>query len=108
MGKSILFETTIKNKFRTIKPCDKCARFITLKFESYMESCLNELSNQQLQENRTLSPYYVQVKEKEVEETKKQIMADDKNKAMFKVHKTHISGDTPPSRPIISGSRRYT
>ncbi|XP_023336848.1 uncharacterized protein LOC111707897 [Eurytemora carolleeae] len=62
-----------------------------------MESCLNELSNQQLQENRTLNPYYVQVEEKEVEETKKQIMADDKNKAKFKVHKTHIPGDTPPT-----------
>ena len=35
--------------------------------------CLNELSNQQLQENGTLNPYYVQVEEKEVEETKKQI-----------------------------------
>ena len=35
--------------------------------------CLNELSNQQLQENGTLNPYYVQVEEKEVEETNKQI-----------------------------------
>ena len=46
--------------------------------------CLNELSNQQLQENGTLNPYYVQVEEKEVEETKKQIKsvldtAADKN-----------------------------
>ena len=97
-----------------------------------MESCLNELSNQQLQENGTLNPYYVQVEETEVEETKKQIksvldtaadknfitaeelkamLADDKNPAkfyqLFKVHKTHIPGDTPPSRPVISGSGSY-
>jgi len=95
-----------------------------------MESCLDELSNQQLQENGTRNPYYVQVEEKEVEETKKQIksvldtaadknfitteelkamLADEKNPAkfyqLFKVHKT---GDTPPSRPIISGSGSYT
>ena len=49
-----------------------------------MESCLNELSNQQLQENGTLNQYYVQVEEKEVEETKQQIKsvldtAADKN-----------------------------
>ena len=122
-----------RNRVITIKPCDKGAGIIILKFESYMESCLNELSNQQLQENGTLNPYYVQVEEKEVEETKKQIksvldtaadknfitteelkamLADDKNPAkfyqLFKVHKTHIPGDTPPSRPIISGSGSYT
>ena len=57
----------------TIKPCNKGAGIIILKFESYMESCLNELSNQQMQENGTLNPYYVQVEEKEVEETNKQI-----------------------------------
>ena len=38
-----------------------------------MESCLNELSNQQLQENGKLYPYYVQVEKKKVIETKKQI-----------------------------------
>jgi len=73
-----------RNRVITIKPCDKGAGIIILKFESYMESCLNELSNQQLQENGTLNPYYVQVEEKEVEETKKQIKsvldtAADKN-----------------------------
>ena len=98
-----------------------------------MESCLNELSNQQLQENGTLNPYYVQLEEKEVEETKKQIksvldtaadknfitteelkamLADDKNPAkvyqLFKVHKTHIPGDTPTRRPIFIGSGSYT
>ena len=40
------------------------------------------------------------------------MLADDKNPAkfyqLFKVHKTHIPGDTPPSRPIISGSGSYT
>ena len=117
-----------RNEVITIKPCDKGAGIIILKFESYMESCLNKLSNQQLQENGTLNLYYVQV-----EETKKQIksvldtaadknfitteelkamLADDKIPAkfyqLFKVHKTHIPGDTPPSRPIISDSGSYT
>ena len=40
------------------------------------------------------------------------MLADDKNPAkfyqLFKVHKTHTPGDTPPSRPIISGSGSYT
>ena len=104
-----------RNRVITIKPCDKGAGIIILKFESYMEFCLNKLSNQQLQENGTLNPYYLQVEEKEVEETKKQIksdlntaadknvitteelkamLADDKNPAkfnqLFKLHKTHI------------------
>ena len=67
--------------------------------------------------------YYVQVEEKEVEDTAadknfitteelKAMLADDKNPAKFyqllKVHKTHTPGDTPPSRPIISGSGSYT
>ena len=37
-----------RNRVIIIKPCDKGAGIIVLKFESYMESCLNELSNQQL------------------------------------------------------------
>ena len=40
------------------------------------------------------------------------MLADDKNTAkfcqLFKVHKTHIPEDTPPSRPIISDSGSYT
>ena len=98
-----------RNRVITIKPCDKGAGIIILKFESYMESCLNELFNKQLEEDGTLNPYYLQVEEKEVEETKKQIksdlnvitteelkamLADDKNPAkfnqLFKLHKTHI------------------
>ena len=62
-----------RNLVITKKPCDKGAGIIILKFESYMKSCLNEFSNQQLQKNGTLNPYYLQVEEKEVEETKKQI-----------------------------------
>ena len=42
----------------------------------------------------------------------KAMLTDDKNPAkfyqLFKVHKTHIPGDTPPSMPIISGSGSYT
>ena len=40
------------------------------------------------------------------------MLDDDKNSAkfyqLFKVHKTSIPGDTPPSRPIISSSGSYT
>ena len=65
---------------------------------------------------------YVQVEEKEVKETikcvlstaadknfitteeLKAMLADDKNSAKFLMHKTRIPGNTPPGRPIISGS----
>ena len=82
----------------TIKPRDKGAGIIILKLESYMESCLNEFSNQQLQENGTLNPYYVQV-----EETKKQIKsvldtAADKNFITTEEHKAMLADDKNPAK----------
>ena len=57
-GKLIAVAYTLPSAYilHTIKPCDKGAGIIILQFESYMESCLNQLSNQQLQESGTLNP----------------------------------------------------
>ena len=117
----------------TIKPCDKGAGIIILDFHKYMDSCYNHLNSKQKQADGSFKPYYEKIDETSVEKIKNEIdtklkealenelitnnefdamKTDDKKAAkfyeIFKVHKQHIEGETPPERPIISSSGSYT
>ena len=122
-----------KERVITIKPCDKGAGIIILDFEDYMKSCENHLNSQQKQADGTSKPYYCKVYDDTLEDTKKKILdvlrdglekeyitkdefdaMDPSDKGpgkfyeLFKVHKDHPLGATPPERPIISASGSIT
>ena len=98
-----------------------------------MESCYNHLNSKQKQDGGPFQPYYQKVDEETVENVKtviknhlkegleKDLLNKDEFNAMdprdktgakfyeiFKVHKQHLEGETPPERPIISGSGSLT
>ena len=118
-----------KDKQIVIKACDKGAGIIVLDYNKYVKACYQHLTSCQ-SENE---PYYSQVDALEVERSKAKIentlkealqnniisqeefhgmSANDKEPARFycnfKVHKKHEHGETPPERPIISGSGSLT
>jgi hypothetical protein len=122
-----------KDRVITIKPCDKGAGVIILDYEDYMESCYTHLESHQTQPDGTTKPYYKEVKEEALENIKTKIltaldeglekeyiskeefnamdpsdMGPAKFYELFKVHKEHEAGTTPPERPIISGSGSVT
>ena len=112
-----------------IKQCDKGAGIIIHNFKDYVKSCYEHLLSKTLQEDR----YYEQVEDIELIISKNKIRKvledglnqqiiskeefnamdpDDKNPARFycmsKIHKFHNPPETPPIRPIISGSGSIT
>jgi len=118
-----------KEKHIVIKACDKGAGIIILDYSEYVKACYKHLTSSQSEGN----PYYTQVDALEVERSKAQIentllealkdniISQDEFHAMnpkdkepgrfycnFKVHKKHEHGQTPPERPIISGSGSLT
>ena len=118
-----------REKKIVIKACDKGAGIIILNYTDYMKACYKHLVSKQ-SENQ---PYYTQVHELEVESSKAKIdsllkealenntiskdeyigmAAADKEPGRFycnfKVHKQHKHNETPPERPIISGSGSIT
>ena len=122
-----------KNKVITIKPCDKGAGIIILDFEAYITSCNNHLKSEQLQPDGSRKPFYSKVDLPTLDTAKTKILSllqealqngyisKDEFQAMdrsektpgrfyelFKVHKQHEPGETPPERPIISGSGSIT
>ena len=122
-----------KERKIVIKPCDKGAGLIILDFPAYMTSCYNHLKSGQVQPDGSVRPFYVSVDSDAVdavkveigmvlaegheagyitEEEKAAMDASDKKPAKFyetfKVHKKHEPGETPPERPIISGSGSFT
>ena len=122
-----------KSRVITIKPCDKGAGIIILNFKDYVTSCTNHLQSTQQQPDGQLLPYYEKVDSQMISETKdlisqtlksglenKWINKDEfdamqpsdkkpgKFYQLFKVHKEHKEGETPPGRPIISGSGSFT
>ena len=122
-----------KNKVITIKPCDKGAGIIILDFEAYITSCNNHLKSEQLQLDGSKKSFYSKVNLKTLDTAKTKILSilqealdkgyisKDEFEAMdpsekspgqfyelFKVHKHHEPGETPPERPIISGSGSIT
>ena len=122
-----------KERVITIKPCDKGAGIIILDFEKYLESCDKHLNSKQKQEDGSYKPYYCKVDEDTIEVANTKIRnlieegfdneylnkeeftaMDPEEKGpgkfyqLFKVHKHHTPGETPPERPIISGSGSIT
>ena len=118
-----------KEKDIVIKACDKGAGIIILDYDKYVKACYTHLTSHQ----SVNSPYYSQVSALEVEGSKKKIeytlkealknkiISNEEFHAMnanekepgrfycnFKVHKKHEHGETPPMRPIISGSGSLT
>ena len=118
-----------KEKHIVIQACDKGAGIIILDYSEYVKACYKHLTSSQSEGN----PYYTQVDALEVERSKAQIentllealknniISQDEFHAMnpkdkepgrfycnFKVHKKHEHGQTPPERPIISGSGSLT
>ena len=102
-------------------------------FDAYLESCNKHLSSEQIQPDGTKKPYYSKVDDSKLELAKSKILSllqealqkeyisKEEFKAMdptektpgkfyelFKVHKEHTPGETPPERPIISGSGSIT
>ena len=117
-----------KTRQITVKPCDKGAGIIVLDFHNYLKSCYDHLKSKQ---NGVL--YYEKVDHKYIEAAKKklklvldegfnnEILSKEEYRAMdpaekqpakfyctFKVHKPHKAGETPPVRPIVSGSGSIT
>ena len=116
-----------------IKPCYKGAGIIILDFIEYIEACTEHLESKQKQDNGDSLPYYIKANSSTVREAKDKIKnlleegynnnilnkeeydamdPEKKNPSTFyctfKVHKPHKEGDTPPERPIISGSGSIT
>ena len=122
-----------RNRNICIKPCDKGAGIIILKFEDYLDSCYNHLNSQQKQADGSSKPYYSEANESDLKAAKKEIhdvlkkALDDKIISendfhtmdpseknagkfyeLFKVHKDHIEGKPPPERPIVSACGSIT
>ena len=104
-----------------------------LDFDQYMTSCYKHLSSKQSQPDGSEKPYYSRVQPEVLDLVKSQIsnlleegfdneyISKDEYEAMdpsekgpgkfyelFKNHKEHNPGETPPERPIISGSGSVT
>jgi hypothetical protein len=117
-----------KDRVITIKPCDKGAGIIIMDYKEYMKSCYQHLQSHQTQPYCSTKPYYTKVKEDTLydieseicelldEGMKKEYISKEEFNAMdpsekgpaklyelFKVHKEHVEGQTPPERPIFSG-----
>ena len=113
-----------KEREIVIKMCDKGAGIIILDFSEYIKSC-NEHLNSESEENEK---YYTRVNatllqeaydeillllqegldnniisQQDFEAMKPDNLTPSKFYAIFKVHKYHIFGQTPPLRPIVSG-----
>ena len=118
-----------KERTIIIQKCDKGAGIILLTFKSYMKACYEHLMSTTLTEES----YYQQIADIELDVSKKKIKEildegfenkiiskeelnamdpRDQNPAkfycIFKVHKNHVPPETPPVRPIISGSGSIT
>ena len=122
-----------KNRVITIKPADKGAGIVILEFEEYMKSCYDHLNSTQKQPDGTTEAYYEEIDEHFLDEakdtiaklvqegfdneylSKEEFEALDPNSKgcarfyqIFKVHKPHPPGATPPGRPIVSGNGSMT
>lgn len=122
-----------KTRLITVKPCDKGAGIIILDFDKYLDSCTTHLSSSKEMVEGMTQPYYQEVSANDVIQAKEKIskvldlglregwISENEAKAMdpgekkpgkfyqlFKVHKKHEPGTTPPGRPIISGSGSFT
>ena len=123
-----------KERIITIRPCDKGAGIVILDFEIYMKACYDHLLAKQPNQPNQLEEddsYYKKEDEFALERAKKHILnvlkegleqeiitkeeytamdPSDKNASKFycnlKTHKPHE--DTPPVRPIVSGSGSIT
>ena len=118
-----------KERTIVIKPCDKGAGIMILDFCDYMKACHDHLNSKQEIENDSDKEYYVKVNSLTLEKAKTKVknildealennlISQDEHNAMnvedgdpakfyliFKVHKEHKEGETPPPRPIISGA----
>ena len=117
----------------TIKACDKGAGIIILNFNDYLRACYEHLLSRLENSGEVPEYYYKQVLEGFLGQAKLEIISvlqeaysnklitdgefnamnpEDTNPARFycnfKVHKEHLPGETPPVRPIISGSGSTT
>ena len=122
-----------KNRVITIKPADKGAGIVILNFEDYIKSCYEHLNSTQQQSDGSKKNYYEEINDQILEEAKETIfklveegydneyLSKDEFEALdpfnkgsarfyqiFKVHKKHPPGTTPPGRPIISGNNSVT
>ena len=112
-----------------MKPCDKGAGIIILNFQEYLKACQSHLNKTYIDNGGAHNPYYSKVDLNTFEEAKNNVklvleegldnenitkdeyeamLPEEKNPAKFyltfKVHKEHSEGQTPPERPIVSGS----
>ena len=118
----------------TIKACDKGAGIIILDFKAYMTACYNHLLEKQPNTAGEETPKYYKKEDdfaldrarSHIQNTLKEALKEniitkeeykfmdpeDKNASKFycnfKVHKKHMHKETPPPRPIISGSGSVT
>ena len=126
-----------KDRIITLKACDKGAGIIILDFKAYMKACYDHLlsrqPNQQEGNETQHNMYYKKEYKFALERSKKHINTtlkealnnniiskeeykamdpEDKNPSkfycIFKVHKAHEHKETPPPRPIVSGSGSIT
>ena len=113
-----------KDRKIVIKMCDKGAGIMILDFTEYMRSCQEHLNS----ENAENEKYYMKVNKstlneandklmmlllegldndiiskQEYEAMKPENLIPGKFYALFKVHKQHEIGKSPPIRPIVSG-----
>ena len=118
-----------KKRKIVIKACDKGADVIILNFKDDLKSCSQHLVSRIEIEGEEPQYYYKQVNALELGKAKAKIQEvpdealeneiitteehqtmdpEDKDPAkfyaLFKIHKEHLNGETPPLRPIVSGS----
>ena len=118
-----------RERIIVIKACDKGAGIIILEFSRYMQACYSHLFSEQKIDGAPSRLYYNKVDDSALQVAKDKILlileeglnnkiiskeeyiamkTDDKKAAKFycnfKVHKEHEAMETPPPRPIISGS----
>ena len=117
----------------TIKACDKGSGIIILNFNEYMRACYEHLFSTLESKGQVPKYYYKEVSQTYFSHAKKEIttvleealamewitngefqvmnpeeMEPARFYCNFKVHKEHKHGETPPVRPIISGSGSTT